>query len=265
MPQNEMSIAINPDDTQNVLRWSERLPPRLGLVGLLRDDRSWPQLVRRHHALPDAGLVAEPATPKDHIDGGGDPIAIVDRGGTVYYGQIRFERENDTGGIFVNRSTNGGFTWTRPCVPTAAGVCGGNGDPRQPGDGVVTFESRPRRFLNGSVPFDDKPYGTCGSAAGRRCTAVLHADAHADALPRRSCRPGSDLHHVDPIRQRGLEDLREPLRRPGSVLVAGAGHQRQCCVLRRRGRRLQRQPGLTAARPADERRRVRALRELRHA
>jgi len=26
-------------------------------------------------------------------------------------------RENDESGIFVARSTNGGFTWSRPCVP----------------------------------------------------------------------------------------------------------------------------------------------------
>ena len=45
------------------------------------------------------------------------------------------------------RSTNGGFTWSRPCVPIQASdtdpdasVCGGPGDPRQPGDGTVDFE-----------------------------------------------------------------------------------------------------------------------------
>ena len=265
MPQDEMSIAINPEDTHNVFGGANDYRLGWGSSGFyVTTDRghNWYDGITH---FPTPGSYPSPAAPKDHIDGGGDPISIFDRGGTAYYGQIRFERENDTGGIFVNRSTNGGFTWTRPCVPNAGGVCGGNGDPRQPGDGVVTFNPDPDGILNGSIPFDDKPYGTAGPEAGRGRSAVLHGYAHTDSVPGRSCRPGSDLHHVDPIRRRGLEDLREPFRRSGSVVVAGTGHQRQCCVLRRRSRRLQRQPGLTAARPADERRRVRALRELRHA
>ena len=83
-------------------------------------------------------------------------------GGTAYYGQIHFERENDTGGVFVNRSTNGGFTWSGRACTNAAGLCGGNGDPRQPGDGIVSFFPDNDGILNGSVPFEDKPYGTAG-------------------------------------------------------------------------------------------------------
>ncbi len=161
MPQDEMSIAINPEDTHNVFGGANDYRLGWGSSGFyVTTDRghNWYDGIT-HFPTPGSYPAA---APKDHIDGGGDPIAIFDRDGTAYYGQIRFERENDTGGIFVNRSTNGGFTWTRPCVPNAGGVCGGNGDPRQPGDGVVTFNPDPDGILNGSVPFDDKPYGTAG-------------------------------------------------------------------------------------------------------
>ena len=162
MPQDEMSIAVNPTDTKNVLGGANDYRLGWGSSGFYAStDRghSWADGIT---IAPTPGSYPTPAAPKDHIDGGGDPISIFDRGGSAYYGQIRFERENDTGGIFVNRSTNGGFTWSRPCIPNAGGVCGGNGDPRQPGDGVVTWNPDNDGILNGSVPFDDKPYGTAG-------------------------------------------------------------------------------------------------------
>ena len=67
------------------------------------------------------------------------------------------------------RSTNGGFTWSRPCVPiqvapppTEQSRCGGNGDPRTPGDGRVTYQKDNDFLLNGSVDFDDKEYVEVG-------------------------------------------------------------------------------------------------------
>jgi hypothetical protein len=71
----------------------------------------------------------------------------------------------------VLRSTNGGFSWSRPCVPidlTPAdptddeAACGGPGDPRQPADNVVTFEQDDDFELNDSVPFNDKEYIAVG-------------------------------------------------------------------------------------------------------
>ena len=162
MPQDETSIAVNPVDTRNVFGGANDYRLGWGSSGFyVSTDRghNWSDGIA---AAPTPGSYPTPQAPKDHIDGGGDPIAIIDRAGTAYYGQIHFERENDTGGIFVNRSTNGGFTWSRPCIPNVAGLCGGNGDPRQPGDGVVTFNPDDDGILNGSIPFDDKPYGTAG-------------------------------------------------------------------------------------------------------
>src|ERR687884_214488 len=103
---------------------------------------------------------------RDHIDGGGDPAVVYDREGTAYYNDLHFARENDESGVFVARSTNGGFTWSRPCVPAGsnddAARCGGNGDVRRPGDGVVFYTPDPDNTLNSSVPFNDKNYMTAG-------------------------------------------------------------------------------------------------------
>jgi hypothetical protein len=43
-----------------------------------------------------------------------------------------------------------------------AARCGGNGDVRRPGDGVVNYTPDPDNTLNGSVPFNDKNYMTAG-------------------------------------------------------------------------------------------------------
>jgi hypothetical protein len=178
MPHDEMSIAINPKNTKNVFGGANDYRLGWGSSGFyVTTDRghNWYDGITH---FPTPGTNPAPS-PKDHLDGGGDPIAIFDRAGTAYYGQIHFERENDMNGVFVNRSTNGGFTWTRPCVPTAAGPCGGNGDPRQPGDGVVSFFPDPDRVLNGSVPFEDKPYGTAGprpTGVTPKCFTPAHVE-----------------------------------------------------------------------------------------
>lgn len=115
------------------------------------------------------GITPFPSLPSgDNLDGGGDPVTVFDRDGVVYYAQINFNRTDDTSGVWVNRSTNGGFTWTRPCVaigptgPNEQGACGGAGDVRQPGDGTVVFQQDNDRVLNGSVPGYDKEWITAG-------------------------------------------------------------------------------------------------------
>ena len=209
MPQDEMSIAVNPTDTDNVfggandyrLGWGSSgfyvTTDRFGVGrghGHGDDDRPGGHGHDRDGASTYDGIVIFPTpgpypigSPDDHIDGGGDPIAIFDRAGIAYYGQIHFERENDTNGIFVNRSTNGGFTWSRPCVALEGPPrCGGNGDPRQPGDGIVSFFPDNDRILNGSVPFEDKPYGTAGrrpAGVAPQCFDHTHAPA--------PCAPGT--------------------------------------------------------------------------
>src|SRR3954451_17656648 len=159
--QDETSIAVNPANTKNAVGGTNDYRLGWGSSGF--------------YATTDGGnhwydgiktFPTNAHSPRDHIDGGGDPAIAYDREGTVYYNDLHFMRENDESGIFVARSTNGGFTWSRPCVPAGetddAARCGGNGDVRKPGDGVVNYTPDPDNILNGSVPFNDKNYMTTG-------------------------------------------------------------------------------------------------------
>jgi len=164
MPQDEMSIAVNPLDSHNVVGGANDY--RLGWA----TSGFYSTSDRYDHTYD--GLRKFPTIPggPDHLDGGGDPAIAFDREGTVYYAAIQFNRDDDTNGIYVSRSTNGGFTWSRPCTPLgstdASAVCGGNGDPRQPGDGRVTFLQDPDHSPDFDVPFDDKEYIAAGPRPG---------------------------------------------------------------------------------------------------
>jgi hypothetical protein len=163
-PQNETSIDVNPRNTRNIVTAQNDYRLGWGTSGINASSdngHSWYTLIAPFPSLPSG----------DNLDGGGDPALTFDRAGVVYYAEINFNRTDDTNGIWVLRSTNGGFTWTRPCVaidttpgdPTDdAAACGGIGDPRQPGDGTVSFFQDNDFLLNGSVPFDDKEYIASG-------------------------------------------------------------------------------------------------------
>lgn len=166
LPHDEMSIAINPTNAQNVLGGANDYRLGWGSSGFYASTDGGQHWYDGITAFPTPGPGAPNIPGDDHLDGGGDPLAMFDREGVAYYGQIHFERERDDNGIFVNRSTNGGFTWSRPCVPfgttDASAVCGGAGDPRHPGDGVVSFFLDPDGTGPATVPFEDKEYGTTG-------------------------------------------------------------------------------------------------------
>lgn len=160
-PQNEVSVDTNPRTSRNFV------------VGM--NDYRFGTGSSGFSATTDGGqsfydgIIPFPSGPGSQTRGegfvpsSGDPIIFYDSDGVVYYGHIGFFRGSDTNGVFVSRSTNGGFTWTRACIPAGVPlVCGGLGDPRQPGDGVVTFNPDPDNIANGNVPSDDKPYATAG-------------------------------------------------------------------------------------------------------
>ena len=164
-PQNEVSIDVNPLNSSNFLIGANDYRLGTGSSGF--------------HATTNGGktfyngIIPFPSAPpalsrgEGIVISGGDPVAVYDRAGIVYYAQIAFFRGDDTNGVFVQRSTNGGFTWSRACVPVDAtptnpaddaAVCGGPGDARQPGDGRVTYNPDNDNTVNGSQPFDDKEY-----------------------------------------------------------------------------------------------------------
>jgi hypothetical protein len=167
-PQNETSIDVNPLHKKNLVAGANDY--RLGWAS------------SGFYASSDGGYnwydgwIPFPSLPSgENLDAGGDPAIAFDRAGVVYYADINFNRDDDTNGVWVSRSTNGGFTWSRPCVPIPGAspsddiaTCGGPGDPRQPGDGTVVFqlENQPRlpggNTANFSVSFHDKEFLTTG-------------------------------------------------------------------------------------------------------
>jgi hypothetical protein len=160
-PQDETSIAVNPTNPRNVLGGANDYRLGWGTSGFYATTDNGNHWYDGIKPFPTNANQA-----RDHVDGGGDPSVVFDRDGTAYYNDLHFMRENDESGIFVGRSTNGGFTWSRPCVPAgstdATARCGGNGDVRRPGDGVVAYTPDNDNTLNGSVPSHDKNYMTAG-------------------------------------------------------------------------------------------------------
>ena len=141
-PQNETALAINPVAPNNIIGGANDYRNGFGGSGFYAttdNGRTWYDGVK---AFPGG-------TPNgdDHLDGGGDPAIAYDRQGMAYYADIHFYRTDLTNGVFVGRSLNGGFTWSKPCIAQSAAatttdqnaVCGGNGDPRIPNDGTVAF------------------------------------------------------------------------------------------------------------------------------
>jgi hypothetical protein len=159
MPQDETTIDQNPNVPANLVAGANDYRLGWGTSGFYSSTDGgahWYDGITPFPSLPCG----------DNLDGGGDPVTVFDRAGIVYYAQINFNRTDDTSGVWVNRSTNGGFTWTRPCVAIgssdANARCGGAGDPRQPGDGTVGFIQDNDSRLNGSVPAFDKEWITAG-------------------------------------------------------------------------------------------------------
>jgi hypothetical protein len=180
-PQDETSIAVNPTNPKNAIGGTNDYRLGWGSSGFYATTDNGNHWYDGIKPFPTNANQA-----RDHIDGGGDPSVVYDREGTAYYNDLHFARENDESGIFTARSTNGGFTWSRPCVPAGstdtAARCGGNGDVRRPGDGVVNYTPDPDNTLNGDVPFNDKNY----MAAGPRpagVTATCFAPISRTAIP----------------------------------------------------------------------------------
>jgi hypothetical protein len=162
-PQNETTIDVNPRNSRNIV--SGQNDYRMGgsfsgINATIDGGKHWYDTL---HPLPSLQS-------GEMLDSSGDPAITFDREGTAYLASIVFNRTNDTNGIWVNRSTNGGFTWSRPCVPFVAPAntpirCGAIGDARHPGDGTVVFQPDneptpvfPGSAVNFSVTFHDKEF-----------------------------------------------------------------------------------------------------------
>jgi hypothetical protein len=163
-PQNETSIDVNPTNPRNLVVGANDYRLGTGSSGFYASTdggQHWSSGI-----IPFPSVPASQSRGEGFVISGGDPVIAFDRDGVVYYAMIAFFRGDDTNGVFVSRSTNGGFTWSRACVPAgttdADAFCVGAGDVRQPGDGRVSFQSDNDLLLNDSIPFDDKEWLTAG-------------------------------------------------------------------------------------------------------
>ncbi len=268
MPQDETALDQNPRSARNYVLGANDYRLGWGTSGFYSttdNGAHWYDGTTPFPSLPSG----------DNLDGGGDPVIVFDRAGIAYYAQINFNRTDDTSGVWVNRSTNGGFTWTRPCVaigplgPGEAAACGGAGDVRQPGDGTVSFFQDTDGALNGSQPGNDKEWITAGTTPVRRERDVLHAvHAHGAGLqPRRRRRRPALCDVLAVLGRRVGGDHVQLLRRPGSVVVGREADLRRRSVLPSvlEGRRpVHRQPGLTADGQPDQRPALGRLHQRRH-
>ena len=175
MPQDETAIA-KPDNAAEHPRRGERLPARPGTSGFYAstdNGSTGTTASRRSRRLPSG----------DNLDGGGDPVTVFDRDGIAYYAQINFNRTDDTNGVWVHRSTNGGFTWTRPCVAVDADGSTTTVDearlrrtrrPAAPGDGTSSSSIQDNdNACNGTISFNDKEWIADRAAARRRDPDLL--------------------------------------------------------------------------------------------
>ncbi len=180
-PQNETSIAVNPKNQRNIVAGANDYRNGTGSSGFYASTdggNQWYNGIIPYPSVNSAG------TTQGFLVSGGDPALVFDRAGVVYYAQIAFNRDDDTNALTVQRSTNGGFTWSRACIINGtATACGGNGDPRLPGDGVVSFFHDADRLANGSVSFNDKEYIAAGprpAGVSPQCFDAAHAPVACD-------------------------------------------------------------------------------------
>jgi hypothetical protein len=174
-PQNETSIAVNPTQTRNIVAGANDYRMGTGSSGFYAstdNGRKWFSGIIPFPSIPPP---ADPAlTNQGYLVSGGDPAIVFDRAGVAYYAQIAFSRNDDTNGVFVSRSTNGGYTWSR------ARVGGTDPNPRLPGDGVVVYQEDNNTVPDFSVSFHDKEYIAAGprpAGVSPQCFTPQHTPA----------------------------------------------------------------------------------------
>jgi hypothetical protein len=184
-PQDETSISINPKEGRNIVGGANDYRLGTGSSGFYattNNGADWYDGILPFPSAPGS------VNPLGYLPSSGDPAVVYDRAGVVYYAQLAFMPNTDSNGVFVSRSTNGGFTWSRSRIGGSNAACTPSGpptpcspitnDPRQPGDGVVDFIPDNDATLNSSVPFDDKEYITTGprpAGVAPQCFSVTHA------------------------------------------------------------------------------------------
>jgi hypothetical protein len=129
-PQNETAIAVNPSNPNNLVAGSNDYRDCcVSSGGTLRNDadgwvytsldggRTWQNI-----KLPGVGISGDPNGVFKKITSVGDPAIAFGKNNTVYYANIAFNRVDDSNGIVVNVSHDGGLTWDKPTLIAFTGT-----------------------------------------------------------------------------------------------------------------------------------------------
>lgn len=120
-PQNETSIAVDPNNAQHLVAGANDYRVCCDSTGL-NDGTGWAYvsvdggLTWRNVLVP--GLTAQTGGQGQfkNVDSAGDPALSIGPDGTVYYANIVFSRVSPASGVAVSISRDGGFTWDRPSM-----------------------------------------------------------------------------------------------------------------------------------------------------
>lgn len=129
-PQNETAIAVNPFNPLNLVAGTNDYRDCcVQSAGTLRNDgsgwvytsfdggRTWKNI-----KLPGLGVSGDPSGNFKKITSVGDPAIAFGKNNTVYYANIAFNRIDDSNGIVVSVSHDGGLTWDKPTLIAFTGT-----------------------------------------------------------------------------------------------------------------------------------------------
>ncbi|RME44208.1 MAG: exo-alpha-sialidase [Chloroflexi bacterium] len=119
-PQNETSIAIDPNNPKHIVTgyndYRAGWPIGGGFSTSFDGGKTWHDGLVTFPALVTVEGIVEPPV------GTGDPAVVIDNYGNAYHSSLAFSATWCENGVFVYASQDGGVSWWRPVVATGRGV-----------------------------------------------------------------------------------------------------------------------------------------------